>query len=122
MTSSSLAISPRRRTYVRLIGEIRHALNQALTEEHSMRGLTKADIARLLGKDKSFVTKKLGGESNMTLETLADLAFAMNRPVKVVMPSRARSGNNQPLDSDIKPQTSFPPPSTKDLSILRIPA
>lgn len=96
MTSSSSAISARRRTYVRLIGEIRHALNQALTEEHAARGLTKTDIARILNKDKSFVTKKLTGMSNMTLETLADLAFAMNRPVHVSVPSRTPfGGSNQ---------------------------
>lgn len=98
MTSSSTAssASARRRTFVRLIGEIRHALNQALTEEYEARGLTKADIARDLGKDKSFVTKKLGGTSNMTLETLADLAFAMNRPVKIQMPARLPlDGSNQ---------------------------
>jgi transcriptional regulator with XRE-family HTH domain len=107
--SSSLSIDARRRTYVRLIGEIRHALNQALTEEHTARGLTKADIARLLGKDKSFVSKKLAGTSNMTLETLADLAFAMNRPAHVSLPSRsAAKGVNSVLTDTTKSETSPP--------------
>ena len=122
MTSSNLPLSGRRRTYVRLIGEIRHALNQALTEEHAARGLTKADIARLLGKDKSFVTKKLAGTSNMTLETLADLASAMNRPVKVSMPSRVHSaGTNQSVDAATQPKTSSPPPALDKASVTFVP-
>ncbi len=95
MRSSELTLGKRRRTYVRLIGEIRHALNQALAEENARRGLTRADIARLLGKNKSVITRKLTGTSNMTLETLADLAFALDRPVKVELPSRhAAVGSN----------------------------
>src|SRR6266567_2655685 len=69
-TSSSLRVGDREKSYSRLIGEIQHALNQALSEEHAVRGLTKAQIAAILGKNKSFVTRKLSGASNMTLETL----------------------------------------------------
>jgi hypothetical protein len=93
-TSSSLRISDREKSYARLIGEIQHALNQALSEEHGATGLTKAQIAVILGKNKSFVTRKLSGASNMTLETLADLAYALNRPVRVRLPSRASAGSN----------------------------
>lgn len=119
MTSSNPVLTPRRRTYVRLIGEIRHVLNQTLTEEHTARGLTKADIARALGKDKSFVTKKLSGTSNMTLETLADLAFAMNRPVRVAMPSRDQAyGSNQLLDLNHQPKTSRLPPGNDGSAVL----
>lgn len=81
-------IDKRRQTYIRLLGEIAHALNQALDEEHARRGLTQADLARTLGKQKSFVSRKLSGDTNMTLETLADLAYALDRPVRVSLPSR----------------------------------
>jgi transcriptional regulator with XRE-family HTH domain len=88
MTSSSLRLDPRRRTYVRLLGEVRHALRQALSEEYKTRGLTQDGIASVLGKSKSVISRKLAGTSNMTLETLADLAYALDRPVKVSVPSR----------------------------------
>ena len=101
MTSSNLHIDKRRRTYARLLGEIQHALLEALDEEYRDRGLTRAEIARLIGRDKSFVTRKLTGESNMTLQSLADLAFALDRPVKVQLPSRGTAvGAN-----DIRPPT-----------------
>lgn len=86
--SSKPLISPRQRTYARLIGEVRRALNEALIEENKAHGLTKSKIAATLGKNKSFVSRQLNGTGNMTLETLADLAYALNRPVKIAIPSR----------------------------------
>lgn len=86
MTSSSL--DARKRTYVRLIGEIQHALHQALVEEFEKRQLTRTGMAEALNTDKSFVTRKLNGTSNMTLETLADLAYALDRAVRVQLVSR----------------------------------
>lgn len=88
MPSSRIPMDKRSRTYARLIGSIRHALNQALSEEHERRGLTQADMARTLGRDRSFISRKLAGTSNMTLETLADLAYALDRPVRVELPAR----------------------------------
>ena len=89
MTSSTISVPARRRAYVRMLGEIRHALLTAFAEEESTRGLSRASMARELGRDKAFITRKLSGTSNMTLETLADLAFALNRPVKVSLPARS---------------------------------
>ncbi len=98
MKSSNPHIDKRRRVYVRLIGEIQHALNQALHEEHQKRGLTCSEMARLISKDKSFVSRKLSGMSNMTLETFADLVFALDRSVKVLLPARGEAfGSNHVL-------------------------
>ena len=82
-----------------MLGEIRHALLTAFAEEAATRGLTRAGMARELGRDKAFITRKLAGTSNMTLETLADLAFALNRPVKVSLPGRSGlpGSNSTPL-------------------------
>jgi transcriptional regulator with XRE-family HTH domain len=107
MKSSSLHLDKRRRAFVRLLGEIQHALLEALDEEHRNRGLTRADIAKLIGRNKSFVTRKLNGDSNMTLQTLADLAFALNRPVKVKLSSRAVAAGSNRI---APPATSHSPP------------
>ena len=98
MTKSfSLKIDPRRRAYARLIGDIEQRLNEALAEEAETRGLTKARIAAVLGKNKAFVTRKLVGTGNMTIETLSDLAYAMDRRVEISLPrEEARSGTNEP--------------------------
>lgn len=85
---SSNSNQKRRRTFVRFLGEINHALHEALEEEFRARGLTQAEMARIIGRSKSFVSRKMSGTSNMTIETLADLAFALDRPVMISFPSR----------------------------------
>lgn len=40
------------------------------------RGLSKAAVAGRIGKSKAFVTQVLSGQRNMTLRTLAELAWA----------------------------------------------
>jgi transcriptional regulator with XRE-family HTH domain len=68
-----------------------------LSEEKEKRGLNKTQIGKLLGLDRSAISKKFDGRHNMTLETLADLAFALDRPVKVMLPQRVTAtGSNQP--------------------------
>ena len=118
MKSSSLHIGKRRRTFVRLLSQIQHALLSALDEEHRARGLTRAEIARAIGKNKSFVTRKLNGDSNMTLESLADLAFALDRPVKVELPSRrAAAGSNRAVTpTSVSPLREPAPESTSPTS------
>jgi len=61
MKSSNPHVSKRRRTFLRLLGEIQHALLDALDEERRERRLTRTEIARVIGKNKSFVTRKLNG-------------------------------------------------------------
>lgn len=87
-------LGKRERAFARLIGDIRHELNQALAEEGAKRGLTQAKIAELLGKNKSFVSRKFNGTSNMTLETLADLAYALDRPIRISLPDRDELAGN----------------------------
>jgi transcriptional regulator with XRE-family HTH domain len=89
MTSASPRVDKRRRTYSRLLGEIHHALNAALNEEKVKRGLNMTKIGKLLGLGRSAISKKFDGRHNMTLETLADLAFALDRPVKIFLPERS---------------------------------
>lgn len=111
MKSSNPRLNKRRRTYVRLLGEIQHALLEALEEENQGRHLTRAEIARILGKSKSFVTRKLDGERNMTLQSLADLAFALDRPVKVALPSRKPPVGSNRVHTKVEAGTSKPPKS-----------
>ena len=118
MKFSSLRLDNRRRTYVRLIGQIRHALNQALADESHARNLTRADIARLLGKNKAFVTRTLNGTSNMTIETLADFAFALDRSVKVeLLPRSLAHGSNHMQTPGSTTNTTAPAVSDPDKSL-----
>ncbi len=81
MSSLKFRISPRRRKFVHLAGKIQDELQKAFAEEHEKNGLTKSEVAQSLGTHKSFITRKLNGTSNMTIETLADFAWALNREI-----------------------------------------
>jgi transcriptional regulator with XRE-family HTH domain len=75
-------------------------LNAALAEESETRGLTRAGIAEILGKDKAAITRKFSGTSNMTLETLADLAYALDRSINIELISRSpMPGSNVDLSN-----------------------
>jgi transcriptional regulator with XRE-family HTH domain len=41
------------------------------------KGVSKAELAQRLGKSKARISQLLGGSSNMTIGTLADIAFAL---------------------------------------------
>jgi len=81
-------VSLRRRTFSRLVGDIHQELARVMTKKPSV---TKAEIARRLGVDRSLVTRRLNGTSNMTLETLADLAWAMDQKIEIRLSDRAKT-------------------------------
>jgi transcriptional regulator with XRE-family HTH domain len=43
--------------------------------------VSKSELAQRIGKSRAFVTQVLGGSRNMTMHTLADLAFALGYKV-----------------------------------------
>lgn len=60
-----------------------HELNCSLEKENEISGLTKSEIANILKKNKSIITKLFSGKQNMTIESLSYIASAMNRKVDI---------------------------------------
>ena len=71
----------RRRIYEReaLAFEASELISRLMEE----RQVSKTDLARLVGTSKSHITQLLSGSRNMTMHTLADLAFALGRKVEI---------------------------------------
>lgn len=78
-------ISPRRRAFARLLGDIQQELARVMADTPRV---SKAEIARRLGINRSLVTRRLNGTSNMTLESLSDLAWALDQRVIVRLEDR----------------------------------
>ena len=68
------------------------------------QGVTRAALAETMGKDKSSVTRLLSGRRNVTLRTLSDVAFALEKKARVVLTDRPLEGEvnarrfNSPLN------------------------
>lgn len=62
-----------------LILEVTEAMARALRSS----GLTQTELAARLGKSKGFISQILGGGSNLTLRTLADVSAALGCTVEV---------------------------------------
>jgi predicted nucleotidyltransferase/DNA-binding XRE family transcriptional regulator len=75
----------------RLVLEATDRISEAMEEA----GISKADLARMLGTSRAHVSTLLSGERNMTLRTLADLAYVLGRRVEISLeplPSSTAAG------------------------------
>lgn len=48
-------------------------------------GVNQSDLARKLGKSKSYVSQLLDGKRNMTLKTLSDISYALGAEARVAI-------------------------------------
>ncbi len=117
MTSYRIGLDSRRRKIGRFIGTVRRELQRAFLEEKAASGLTQNRLAQTLGVNRSLVTRQLHGRANLTLETVADYAWAMGRDLVFKMPGRElKKGSNhaeQPVPAATQPgnQASQPFPN-----------
>lgn len=77
MMSYELKIDPKRRAAGRFIGAVRKSLINAALEEKQRHGLTQQKVADCLGVNRSVINRMLRGEVNLTLRSVAELAWAM---------------------------------------------
>ena len=102
MTFFRFDIGARSRTAGRLMGRIRRELLRAVTEE-KQAGLTQQELARRLESGRSNINRQLSGEAEITLRSLADLAWALDREITFELrrPDEAAGQNILPQTSTI---------------------
>jgi transcriptional regulator with XRE-family HTH domain len=57
---------------------------KAFAERASQHGLTKARVAALLGKDKAQLNRTLAFPTNLTIDTISEIALALNFEPRIV--------------------------------------
>ncbi len=99
MSSYRIRIDPRRKAFTRLISAIHRELAAALEGEGRARNLTQSDLANTLGVNKSAISRRLSGTSNLTLKSISDLAWALGHDVDFRLVSRRQkmAGANYPI-------------------------
>lgn len=74
--SFALNIDPRTASYLRLAGDVYDMLNDVVAEREA-EGISRAEIARRMGKSRSQLSRILNGDTrNLSLRTIADILFA----------------------------------------------
>jgi transcriptional regulator with XRE-family HTH domain len=82
----------------------------ALVEEMAERGLKKSDLARLLGVNRSVISRMLNGTAPLELRTIGQLAWAMGRDPQFRLPKKKKRARGSNLLSPANaPQPDFGP-------------
>jgi len=118
--SYRLEISPLQQKAGRFIGLVRDAFLIAILDERkSGKRITQQSIAKKLDVDRAAVNRWLSGDANLTLRTIAHLAYAIDRDIVfelrnrnpkegsnvVTLPTVEKSGKVHPRKTRIEART-----------------
>jgi transcriptional regulator with XRE-family HTH domain len=100
VTSFQFDVGSRARNAGRFIGRVRDELLKALSDRKKDGKLTQQELARKLDVHRSLVNRQLAGEANLTLRSLADLAWAMDMEIAFELKKPGvEAGQNQPVNT-----------------------
>ncbi len=72
----------------RFLTRVRREMQRAFLEAKESSGVTQAQLARKLGVGRAVVCRQLAGTASLTLRTIADYAWALDRDLIFEMPPR----------------------------------
>lgn len=75
--SFEFSLDPKDKASAEFMTRVHGVLAREFKRAAKEKKLSRADIARLLGVDRSVITRALNGKSNITIRTLSDLCWAM---------------------------------------------
>jgi transcriptional regulator with XRE-family HTH domain len=123
VTSFHFDIGSRARHAGRFIGRVRGELLRALSQRKSESGLPQQTLAEKLGIQRSLINQQLAGETNLTLRSLADLAWAMDMEISFELKEpTAKAGQNQPTSTVQYGQIKYINGGGKQVSVFAAPA
>jgi transcriptional regulator with XRE-family HTH domain len=112
--------------YLGLASMIEGQLRDAYAKRHEEGLETQSSLAAKLGVHRSVVSRRLQGRANLTVETIADLVWALGHAIRVeVFDPNERLTNSPFVRSEhAQPKASYPvspqPPSTATSPILSV--
>jgi transcriptional regulator with XRE-family HTH domain len=82
-----------------LVAEASEVIAKLMDEQN----ISKADLARRLNKSRAWVTQLLSGNANMTIRTLAELAYTLGAEVKLQAQPPSWKVSGKPLGAGHAP-------------------
>ena len=130
MTSFHFDIGSRARHAGRFIGRVRGELLRALAEKKAKAALPQQALAEKLGIERALINRQLSGEENLSLRSLADLAWAMDMEISFELKQPTSSaGQNQSTQNQTMTtstvsygQIKYINGNVKRVSVLPVPA
>jgi transcriptional regulator with XRE-family HTH domain len=83
-----------------LVAEASEVIARLMDEQN----ISKADLARRMNKSRAWVTQLLSGSANMTVRTLAELAYTLGAEVKLQAQPPSWKVSGTPLGADHTPE------------------
>lgn len=118
--SFQMRLDARSRKSARFIAKVHKQMQDAFVRSYKSTGMTQQKLAEKLGVDRSFVNRKLSGEGNLTLRTIADFAWALDCDVDfALVPTRSISHNYKPIYAE--PSSISSGGSAKSVSFHSVP-
>ncbi|MFB2549984.1 helix-turn-helix domain-containing protein [Ensifer soli] len=81
MVSFDFGLDPKDEAAAEFVGLVGDKLRHALIDRKRLKGLTQADLAKAINVDRSRVNRCFSGVNNMTLTTVAELAWALGHRI-----------------------------------------
>jgi len=100
----------------RFINRLHSLVIGEFAKQANERGLTKADVSRMTGKQPAQITRLLGAPGNWTLDTVSDLLLAMGCEPKIEFVRLSDQDQKFNIGPDWLSQNNimFPPSSDSD--------
>jgi transcriptional regulator with XRE-family HTH domain len=125
VTSFHFEIGSRARHAGRFIGRVRGELLKALARRKTEGRVPQQALAEKLGIERSLINRQLAGESDISLRSLADLAWAMDMEISFELKqAETKAGQNQPTTTSTvrHGQIKYINGATKQLLVVALPA
>ena len=95
----------RREIFLSLSGSIESQLRDAFAKQSMARTATQSVLADKLGVNRSVINRRLTGQQNMTVETIADMVWALGQCIEVNIFDPAEQPHvNHPLSPSEDPE------------------
>jgi len=105
--SYSFRIAPKDRAAARMIGNVQRGLAKEILAQRA-EGKTQKQIADAIGVNKSTISRMINGKGNITLRSLAEIAWAIGLKADVVYSELSAGGSNTAKQSDASDNDDIP--------------
>lgn len=96
MTSFLLPIDPKAKMTAEFFASTMERLQAVVAKACGSRGVSQASFAKDIGMNKAALSRTLHGEKNLTLRTIAEIAYGANLiPELVFVPAEEAAGVNE---------------------------